>query len=124
MKRLLAVIFFAASYSVAAQNTWVQKLSYSYQTWGYIDTLTGVKKIEIGRDGSVYVLANVNDLYTQYIYKFSPNSNHMEWKIGLGSGGAGAVEWTDNFRATSDSGIIICQNLEDGFSVGGHLVKY
>ena len=111
MKRiLLCKLILLASLFSTAQNNWVQKLTYNILYSGYYDTLTGLKQIEVGADGSLYVLANVTPHYQQYIYKFYPNSNQVEWTVEAGYHFADGSQWTDRFFPTSDSGIVTCFN--------------
>ena len=127
MKKRTLLFFVLFPFLSIAQNTWVQKLSYNYQTAGYPDVFTGVKKIEVGADGSLFVLANVSDHHTQQIFKFSPNSNHYEFDIPCGYNGMQVAQWVDQFRATSDSGIIVCHNNLDELFTGiiySSIVKY
>lgn len=127
MKRRAILLFLLFPFLAFSQNTWVQKLSYNYLTMGYPDGFTGVKKIEVGADGSLYVLANIDNRHTQLIFKFSPNSNHYELDIPCGYNGSLAAQWVDQFRATSDSGIIVCHNVQDELMFGviySHITKY
>ena len=112
MKRILIILlpFVFSGGGANSQNTWVQKLTYNVQSQGYIDTVTGVKQIEVGQDGSIYVLANIHAHGAQKIYKFFPNSHQPEWMIDAGYNFAQGPQWTDRFRTTSDSGIITCYN--------------
>ena len=49
-KLFLSIIFSIIFFSVDAQNTWVQKLSYSTQMHGYYDTLVGAVQFDYGPD--------------------------------------------------------------------------
>jgi hypothetical protein len=117
------LIFFAFSHGVSGQNTWVRKLTYNYPAGSYWDSLTGVKHIEVGPDGSVYVLAHTNADNNQFIYKFSPNSNQVEWSVFAGNDGMSVDSWTDIFHVTKDSGIVTCINAY-GMYKNGSVTKY
>ncbi|CAN5608705.1 hypothetical protein BH11BAC1_BH11BAC1_02510 [soil metagenome] len=127
MKKIfLSVIFIAFVSCVEAQNTWVQKLSYNWTTWGYGDTLTGIKQIEVSTDGSLFILANIACQNSQKIFKFSPQSHTLEWDIDGGHNGNSISNWTDHIQATADSGIIVCQNIldESMYSIWSTVAKY
>jgi hypothetical protein len=124
LKKLLYLfIFFLPSFSYG-QNTWVKKLSYSYQMQGYPFNLTGVDQIEEGADGSVYILAHLDVHNSQTLYKFYPNSNQVEWSLYGGYHGTGIVNWIERFKSTADSGIICCHNTSDQFSVRSEVTKF
>ena len=125
MKKIyLLILLFAFSQWVAGQNTWIQKLTYMSSMQGYWDTLTGVKHVETGADGSIYVLAHADQHNWQYIYKFYPNSNQLEWKIDVGYNGSMVDSWTDIFHVTADSGIVFCENEIGGPTKAGIIKKY
>ncbi|CAN5608628.1 hypothetical protein BH11BAC1_BH11BAC1_02500 [soil metagenome] len=111
-KFFLPILFSTIFFSVDAQNTWVQKLSYNVQSQGFFDTLTGVNQIEIGVDGSYYLHVTTNAHNAQKIYKFFPNSNQLEWSIDAGYDYAAGPQWTEHYKPTSDSGIIACYNIQ------------
>jgi hypothetical protein len=117
----LAVVF--AIYA-QGQNAWVRKLTYIYPMGVYWDSLTGVKHIEVGPDGSVYVLAHTDADNSQFIYKFAPNSNQVEWSVFAGNDGSSVDSWTDVFHVTKDSGIIFCLNDFDATYQNGFIYKY
>ncbi len=62
MKRIVLIFIVFSAINVTGQNTWVQKLSYSMAMQGYFDVVTGIRNIEIGSDGSVYVCATVRQV--------------------------------------------------------------
>jgi hypothetical protein len=125
MKKLTAFLTLLISIASSAQNTWVQKLSYSITMGGYIDTLTGVRQIEVGPDGSAFVLASLYCHNQQAVFKFLPNSNQVEWSMSVGSGHASGPDWTERIRATSDSGFISCHDNQWGMDpTSGSVIKY
>jgi hypothetical protein len=127
MKKGILIIILLLPILLTAQNTWVQKLTYNYNSGGYYDSIAGVKKAEVGSDGSLYVLAFLGNHGGQKIFKFSPNSHHYEWDIDAGNNGSQVAQWVDQFHATSDSGIILCYNIKDEMMTGnifGYLKKY
>jgi hypothetical protein len=123
-KTFYLLIFISSSLFSSAQNTWVQKLSYSNGGFLNNDSLTGVKEIEVGTDGSVYILASLNENNNENIFKFDPNSNQLQWSIYAGDHGGLSGRWTNSIKATSDSGIITCYNQYDNMQVFGYIKKY
>jgi hypothetical protein len=110
VKNILLVTIIFLPYFSSGQNTWVRKLSYNTQMMGYFDTLTGVGQIEIGADGSIYILASTSAHGQQMLYKFFPGSNQPEWSTDAGYHFASGTQWTSHIKATSDSGVISCFN--------------
>ena len=120
----VSLIFIFILFSVNAQNTWVQKLVYNFPN-GYNDTLLGIKQIEVGPDGSYYLLAITSDHNMHTMYKFRPNSNILEWSISLAEDHSSGPEWIESFKASSDSGFVICRNSQWGPNpVNGYVIKY
>lgn len=120
------MLFVLASNFSIAQNTYVRKLSYTYMSSGYGDTLTGPKQIEVGADGSLFVLANTGPQNSQTLFKFYPNSTQLDWSVFGGYNGMMASYYIERFKPTSDSGVIICSNFYDEmlWLTRGTIVKY
>lgn len=116
-------LFFVSSIILFAQfcfgqNPCIQKITYFPGQQGYIHTLTGVNQVEIGADGGVYMYVHKDAHYYQSIYKFYPNSNQIQWETYAGYGGSMVTTWTQRFKPTSDSGIVIGYNIYDHFGTG------
>jgi len=125
MKKILLSILFLLPLFSLGQNTWVRKLSYNTQMMGYWDTLTGPGEIEIGADGSIYILASTTAHGEQMIYKFFPGTDHLEWSTGAGYHFSDGPQWTSHIKATSDSGVISCSNwIYQIEPIRGYVKKY
>jgi len=128
MKRSIGFLFFLNSFLIAsAQNTWVQKLSYVINTWGLEDdSLTGIKYLDIGADGDIYVIANHGLNISSSLYKISNTGAPVKWEIPVGFRNHLTAYFTNSVHATSDSGCIITYNFWQigTFDTDGTIRKY
>jgi hypothetical protein len=109
-----------------AQNTWVQKLNYIYGgPYNYSDSLTGVKYLDIGRDGDIFAIANFGLSTSSKLFKISSLGAPIKWTIPVGYHPGNSATYTNSVHATSDSGCIITYNFKGQFgNIDGIIQKY
>ena len=86
MKNPLLLFFcLIVSFAAIGQSSWTQRLNYTYQS-GYVnnDSLTGIKFIEISKDGDLYVLASINQDEKESVFKISPDDSAIKWSVQVG----------------------------------------
>lgn len=127
MKRVLCFLFFLNVFLIAsAQNTWVQKLSYYYTgPWSHTDSLNGIRYLDIGPDGDIYVIANFGLSTLSRLYKISDTGSPVKWMITVGFHAGITASYTNSVHATSDSGCVITFNYwgSQG-NIVGYIQKY
>ena len=113
---------------VMGQNSWVQKLFYS-PGWPYMhdDSLTGIKSLDIGPDGSIYVIANAGLSVYSELFKISQNGSNFQWIVQMGYHSGITGSFANTVHATADSGCIVSFNLwgeSQCFHTDGEIQKY
>lgn len=129
MKQLLILFsLFLFSCQSFAQPTWIQRTYFElYNPYQNHDSLTGMREIEIGDDGAIYVLAFCNQDADERLMKFEPDSGTLLWENFVGGHGGITGHMVSAVSSTRDSGCVITKN-DWGFvgfpQVFGKIEKY
>ena len=126
MKQIFILLLFSCLVASGfAQPTWIQRTFFSqYSSHFQHDSLTGMREIEIGTDGSVYVLAYCNQEGEERLMKFQPDSGRLLWENYIGWHGGNSGQMSNALLTTQDSGCIITINDWGTASNDGRIEKY
>ena len=128
MKKILLIYFLFASLIGSAQNTWMQKLNFmDGSPYPNDDSLTGIKYIDVGPDGDIFVIGTYGQSNHQELYKISATGSAIKWRTQVGYHGGITGSFTNTVRATSDSGCIVSFNWwgqATWFHIDGEVQKY
>lgn len=93
----------------------------------HTDSLTGIRDIAYSADGTIYILAFINQDNDEYLYKISSSGSPIIWSVNTGHHSGMSGYYARNVCATSDSGCVISFNLWDEaqmFETFGTVQKY
>ncbi len=126
MKRLYFIfLFLSLATLLPAQPTWIQRTFFGqYNTHLQHDSLTGMREIKIGTDGSIYVLAFCTQEAEERLMKFQPDSGRLLWENYVGLHGGMSGHMSNALLPTQDSGCIISINDWGNTSDDGRVEKY
>ena len=108
-----------------AQSTWIQRTYFElYNPYQNHDSLTGLREIEIGADGAIYVLAFCNQDGQERLMKFQPDTGGLIWENSIGWHGGMTGQMSSGMSTTQDSGCVITINDWGNTSDDGRIEKY
>ncbi len=125
MKRFLfSICFIAFVFSSGAQNTWIQRLNINEGIYQNTDSLTGIRQIKLCKDGSLFVLAYLDQNNREAVFKIPVTGSPILWSANAGQHFGMSGYHTSNIFATSDSGYIAGENYWDNSPQSiGHVKK-
>lgn len=125
MKRLYFIfLFLSLATLLPAQPTWIQRTFFGQYNILQHDSLTGMREIKIGTDGSIYVLAFCTQEAEERLMKFQPDSGRLLWENYVGLHGGMSGHMSNALLPTQDSGCIISINDWGNTSDDSRVEKY
>jgi len=127
-KHFTCLLLFLSVLFSSGQNSWVQRLNF-LDMYPYInsDSLTGICDIAVAADGSILVLASLDQDHSERVFKIPVTGSPVTWAVPVGYHSGMSGQFARSIRATADSGCIVSTNYwtdNMSYSMDGVFQKY